>query len=284
MGSSDDSRTRGAYGLKLTDVPAAAELLVPAPESWVSWQLRQRSPLEADADLVETLGPDSACVGLSGGGWVELDRRSRSSTLVLPARPPDTELVHPYLAATAAVCARWQGWNCVHSGGVVVDGGAWGVLGDKEAGKSSTVAWFALESPASVLCDDVLVIDSSCRALAGPRCIDLREDAARHFGVGEALGVVGARERWRLRVAPTPPSVPLHGWVELAWGDELALEPFGPAELLPAIVRNLSIRLMPPEVGPLMDLAGLPAWRLTRPRDLGTLPDAGKLLLEALRG
>lgn len=284
MGSGDDSPARGAYGLKLPDVPAAAELLVPAPEPWTSWRLDQRPPDAADAPLADMLGPDAARVALSGGGWVELDRRARSSTLVLPARPADTELVHPYLAATAAVCARWRGWNCVHSGAIVVDGGAWGVLGDKEAGKSSTVAWFALESAAGVLCDDVLVIDADGRALAGPRCVDLREDAAGHFGVGEALGVVGARERWRMRLEPTPAAVPLRGWVELAWGDELALEPFGPTELLPAIVRNFSVRLMPPDADALMDLAALPAWRLTRPRDLERLSDAGRLLLGALGG
>jgi hypothetical protein len=284
MASRDDSHARGAYGLELPDVPNAADLLVPAPTSWASWRLAQRAPREAEAQPADAVGADVARVGLSGGGWVELDRRARTSTLVLAARPADREMVHPYLASTAAVCARWRGWNCVHSGGVVLDGGAWGVLGDKEAGKSSTVAWLALEAAAGVLCDDVLVIDSDGHALAGPRCIDLREDAARHLGVGEALGVVGARERWRMRLEPTPPTVPLRGWIELAWGDELALDPFGPTELLPAIVRNFSVRLMPPDVDALMDLAALPAWRLTRPRRFDALPDAGELLLDALDG
>lgn len=284
MASGHHLPARGAYGLKLPNVPGAAELLVPAPESWVDWRLSQRAPLESDATAVETVGPDDARVKLSGGGWVELDRRACSSTFLLGARPTDTELVHPYLAATAAVCARWRGWNCVHSGAVVVDGGAWGLLGDKQAGKSSTVAWLALESAVDVLCDDVLVIDSDGRALAGPRCIDLREDAARHFGVGEALGVIGARERWRLRLGQSPPSVPFRGWVELAWGDGVAIQPFGPTELLPAIVRNFSVRLMPPDANALMDLAALPAWRLTRPRHLDALPDAGALLLDALGG
>lgn len=284
MPSEHDSPARGAYGLKLADVPQAAELLVPAPESWVDWRLAQRVPRASDASAVATVGPDDAFVELSGGGWVALDRRGGRSTLVLPTRPADAEMVHPYLAATAAICARWRGWNCVHSGGIVVDAGAWGMLGDKGAGKSSTVAWFALESAAGVLCDDVLVIDSAGDALAGPRCVDLREDAARYFGVGEALGVVGARERWRMRLEQTPPAVPLRGWVELAWGDDLALEPIGPTELLPAIVRNFSVRLMPPDAGALMDLAALPGWRLTRPRRFETLPDAATLLLDALTG
>jgi hypothetical protein len=284
MASEHDSPAVGAYGLKLCDVPQATELLVPAPESWVGWRLAQRPPRESDAARAVMVGPDDAFVELSGGGWVELDRRAGRSTLILPARPADREMVHPYLAATAAICARWRGWSCVHSGGIVVDGGAWGVLGDKGAGKSSTVAWFALESDAGVLCDDVLVIDSDGRALAGPRCIDLREDAAGHFGAGEALGVVGARERWRMRLEQVQETVPLRGWVELAWGDDLALERLGPTELLPAIVRNFSVRLMPPNAEALMDMAALPAWRLTRPRRFETLPDAATLLLDAIRG
>lgn len=281
MAPEHDPPARGAYGLKLSDVPRAAELLLPAPESWIGWRLTQRAPRGSDASTVATVGPDEARVELSGGGWVELDRRAASSTFVLPTRPADTEIVHPYLAATAAVCARWQGWNCVHSGAVVVGGGAWGLLGDKGAGKSSTAAWFALESAADVLCDDVLVIDSDGQALAGPRCIDLREDAARRFGVGEALGVVGARERWRMRLGQTAPTAPLRGWAELAWGDSLGLEPLGPTELLPAIVRNFSVRLMPTDIEALMDLAALPAWRLTRPRRPEALPGAAELLLEA---
>jgi len=282
MASRLDSPARGAYGLALPDVPGAGELLVPAPESWGEWRLTVRTPPASAPPAGETVGPEHARVRLSGGGWVELDRAARSSTYLLETAPSDSELVHPHLAATAAICARWQGWSCIHSGAVVVDGGAWGLLGDKQAGKSSTVAWFALESAAEVLCDDVLVIDADGRALAGPRCIDLREDAARHFAVGEALGVVGARARWRMRLEQTRPAVPLRGWVELAWGDSLAIEPLGPAQLLPAIVRNFSVRLMPTDGEALMDLAALPAWRLTRPRSLGGLPDAGKLLLDAL--
>ena len=107
--------------------------------------------------------------------------------------------MHPYLAPVALVMARWLGREGFHGGGIVAGGGVWGVLGDKTAGKSTTLAWLAREG-VGVVSDDVLVIDGGT-ALAGPRSVDLREEAAERLGVGEPMGRVGQRERWRFSAA-----------------------------------------------------------------------------------
>jgi hypothetical protein len=133
------------------------------------------------------------------------------------------ELVHPHLAPGAAVLARWLGRETLHAGAVLAGGGAWAMLGDRESGKSSTLDWLAAHGH-PVLADDLLVLDGS-DVLAGPRCIDLRADAAQRLGAGEPLGVVGTRERWRLRLGPLASSAPLRGWGILDWGDDVAVEP-----------------------------------------------------------
>ena len=277
-----EDRTRGAYGLKLPDVPGAASLLVAADDPWLTWRLKHRPVALGSLPDHEILTRDRALLKLSGRGLVEIDRASCSSTLLLPERPADMEIVHPYLSLTAAASARWRGWNCFHGGGLSVDGGVWGLLGAQGAGKSSCLAWCSIETRAEVLCDDILVVDNERNVLAGPRCLDLRGDAARRFGVGEALGVVGARERWRVPLGPTVSSAPLRGWVQLDWGSEVAIQPVGPSERFAAIARNLALRVLPPNAESLLKLVDLPVLRFSRPRDYEQIGSASERLLAAL--
>jgi len=166
---------------------------------------------------------------------------------------------------------------------LIVDGGAWGVLGDKGTGKSSILAWLALQG-AGILCDDVLVVDSDGAVVVGPRCIDLRGDAAAWLGEGEALGMVGARERWRLRIGASVLSAPLRGWVTLAWDDRTELNLLPPLERLPLLAANLSLRVMPPNAAAMMDLMALPVWRLRRPRRFDAMGESAERLVAALAG
>ena len=53
---------------------------------------------------------------------------------------------------------------------LAVGGRALGVVGTREAGKSSTLAWLAVAGT-EVLCDDLLVIDGQS-TFKGPRTID----------------------------------------------------------------------------------------------------------------
>jgi hypothetical protein len=188
------------------------------------------------------------------------------------------EIVHPYLAPAAAVIGRWSGRESVHAGAVAVDGRALGVVGERGAGKSSTLAWLALAGT-DVLCDDLLAIDGRV-TFPGPRSIDLRPDAAELLGAGEPIGVTGARERWRLRLPPTGDGHELVGFVFLAWGDRVAVRLLGAAERLQRLVPERALRVEPARPDAVLDLLSLPAWEISRPRDWASLPDASRQLLE----
>jgi hypothetical protein len=193
-----------------------------------------------------------------------------------PLRPD--EIVHPYFAPAAAVIGRWLGRESVHAGALALDGRALGVVGERGAGKSSTLAWWALDG-GEVLCDDLLVVDGRT-ALAGPRSIDLRADAAARLGAGEPIGVTGARERWRLTLTPTRDRPVLVGFVFLAWGDGVAVRTLGAAERLERIAPHRGVRLEPARPDAVLDLASLPAWEISRPRSWASLPEAGRRLRE----
>ena len=161
-----------------------------------------------------------------------IDRRGASVRFEVPHALRPDELVHPYLAPAAAVIGRWLGRESVHAGAFAVDDRALGIVGTREAGKSSTLAWLALAGT-EVLCDDLLVIDGRS-TFTGPRSIDLREDAAARLGAGEAIGVTGARERWRLRLGPAGDRHVLAGFVFLTWGDGVTVRSLGAGERLAA--------------------------------------------------
>ena len=214
---------------------------------------------------------------LRSGGQIVIDRRARTVLYRVPHAVRADELVHPYLAPAAAMINRWQGRESIHAGAFAVDGRALGVVGTREAGKSSTLAYLALHGT-DVLCDDMVIVDGD-HPLAGPRSIDLRADAAERFGAGEAIGMTGARERWRLSIGPTAPAT-LTGWVFLAWGDEVAARRLPARERIPRIAEERGLRLPPVRPDALLTLAELPAWELSRPREWESLPQAADLLRE----
>ena len=131
--------------------------------------------------------------------------------------------MHPHLAGAAAVLSHWCGRDSFHAGAFVVDGGVWGLLGDKGAGNSSTLVSLA-RAGVPIVSDDVLVLDKAT-AYAGPRSIDLRTDAAQTLRTGQPLGMIGDRARWRVPLGPVEPELPFRGWVTLRWGPRSASAP-----------------------------------------------------------
>lgn len=273
-----DSHTHGAYGFRLAGV-AARELLVDAPPHWPLLELEVRvstdegPSMEYVDNAIATLRPRS-------GGWIELDRHAGRAVFFLPQRPTDSALVHPHLASVAVVSAYWLDRESFHAGAFVFDGRVWGILGDRNAGKSSFLAQLAL-SGIPVLCDDVLILEGST-ALAGPRSVDLRASAADHLGVGEPLGVVGTRERWRLSLPPVDAEVPLAGWVSLAWSDEPDVRRPRGADRLQTLGAHRGSTLYPSSAAGLIELSSLPFVQLCRPRRWDVAAHSMQLLLDAL--
>ena len=271
-----DAGQLGAYGIRLSGVDDAADLLCPvgadAPGYTLSTELGS-----APGDH-EYLSDERAELRLQSGGRIDIDRSAGKVRFRVPHAVRPDELVHPYLAPAAAVIGRWGGKETVHAGAFAAGGSVWALVGDRGAGKSSTLAWMA-RTGFEILCDDMIVLDGAVPHV-GPRTIDLREDAAARLDAGEPIGVTGARERWRLRLDPVAEGRPLAGWIFLAWGPELAARRLGGAERLQRIAAQRGLRLPPANPEVLLELSSLPAWELARPRTWDSLPAGADLLLE----
>jgi hypothetical protein len=209
-----------------------------------------------------------------------MDRIAGVATFTLDAPPAASALLHPHLAGVAAVWSYWSGQEGFHAGAFVSGGGVWGVLGDKASGKSSALAALASRG-VPIVCDDVLVLDRG-DALAGPRSIDLRADAAATLRIGARLGVVGERERWRVALQPIEPVLPFRGWVALRWSETPAVHTIEGAERMRRLLANRALLVPPRAPDALFDLAGLPFFELSRPRRWTAVDDALELLLGAI--
>lgn len=272
--------SHGAYGFSLGGLTDSRDLLVKAPAHWPALMLTRATP---GAPLAaESVTGGHASLRLAGGASAVLDREAGVAELRVPEETTDGAIVHPYLAPVALVWARWLGREGFHGGGVVAGDGVWAVLGDKTAGKSTTLAWLA-RAGVGIASDDVLIVDGET-VVAGPRSIDLREEAASELGVGEFIGHIGARDRWRLTLDDVQPELPLNGWITLEWGEEVAVEPIRGAERLQALLPHRGVFLEPAVPSALVRFSGLPHLRLTRPRGWASMPEVTDRLLAAIAG
>lgn len=270
----------GAYGLKLTGVEAARSLLGPAEAGWPALELLARvGPVSAEP---ESVGGERANLRTRSGVQITIERGPGRAVFCAPRRLSAHELIHPHLAAAAAVAAYWAGRESVHGGAFALEGRAWALLGERGSGKSSTLAGVALRG-VSVISDDLLVL-GDLLVFPGPRCVDLREEVAGALGAGEPLGRVGERERWRLSLTEPARALPLAGVVVLEWGERLETVPLQASRLLAALLRHRGLRVPPADSERMLDLAALPAWELRRPRRLESLAAAVDRLLELAGG
>jgi hypothetical protein len=280
MSSAPQAGPVGAYGLRLEGLRDARSLLVPADPNWPTFHIDRETgaPPWREFDVVTD---SDAQLMLQTGGEIRIVREP--GTVIFSTEPGMSEeaLVHPYLAPVAAVAGYWFDRESFHAGAFVVDGAAWAVLGERESGKSTLLASLALRG-IDVLSDDMLILDSD-RPFAGPRSIDLRATAAQELGVGQHLGVVGARERWRLQLAPTSCATSLLGWIFLAWGSRIETVRVEPHERIVRLGAQRGVRLPPKDPARLLDLAGLPAWELRRPHDWTALDAATDALIDLVR-
>ncbi len=270
-----DDQRRGAYGFAVGGIEAPAALM-PVPREWPLVHITHLVGRRDDFAAPERDG--ILRINLIDDGLLVADRRRSSATFVTGSPLGADELAHPYLAAAAAPFAGWLGRSALHAGAFLDRRGAWGVLGAKEDGKSTLLAALALAGIA-VLTDDALVVEQG-RAFAGPRCIDLRHEAAVALDVVDRSVSARGGERTRLPLPPQIPlMVPLRGWFTLAWDEEPGVR------LLPASKRLMALtgrtgRSAPPQPTELLDLAALPVWELRRPRRFDLLADAVRLVAE----
>ena len=277
----------GAHGLRVLGLGDGTRRLarVPAdapPLEIVRVAVDDRPPPDLNRHV--RFLPGRAEIGIGRRGTIVVDEHDGRATFRMARPPTDEEVLHPFLSTVAAVRARWAGRDAFHAGAFLLDGEAWGVLGERGTGKSTLLGALAAEQ-VPVLSDDLLVVDRSGSAYAGPRFVDLRRSAAERLDLGEHLGRVGARVRWRLELPEVAATAPLRGWIVLRWsrrGPRLErVEPYVRLELL---ARSLAIGAPPTDPDALLRHVALPMWSLARPRDLGSARGSAGELLELLRG
>jgi hypothetical protein len=144
------------------------------------------------------------------------------------------------------------------------------------------LAWL-VKSGYPIVCDDILVVDND-QAMAGPRCIDLRQGAADYFQLGTYIGRLGTRERWRAQVPPVPATSPFRGWVVPAWADDVRVEPVPAAQRLPLLVAQRGLQVPETDDGKWLDLLTRPMTSFQRPQDWSAVDTAMTRLLDCLAG
>lgn len=218
---------------------------------------------------------------LVGGARAALFVDSGLALLDLAGEIPDGEVLHPWLAPTVCRYSIQLGRIVLHGGVVATGERAVAVLGDREAGKSTLVAYAASHGDElSVLSDDLVVVEGHT-VFAGPRCIDLRPSAA---GLWRSFRSVPSRDGSRRRVflPGCAESARLVGLVVLQWGQELALTRLTPSAGLAAVLPHLSAGQSRPAFERVLSLADLPVWRLQRPKDPALLDTQLSMLIQRL--
>ncbi len=269
---------RGAYGLRLS-APVEDRFLVDVPADVPEWELEWRTGTYQEGEP-ERVSEDEAVVNLQPAGRAHIQRDQRRSTLYLPDEPKTEAWPHPHLSSTAVVAGRWLGRQSFHAGSFVHEGKAWAILGEREDGKSSALAWLALHD-IPVMADDIVIIDDG-HVLAGPRCLDLRQSAKEHFGAGNYIGKIGTRERWRIALGATPYKAPFAGFIVLGWDAETATTTLSAAQRLPLLLSHRGLHV--PEVDEMAWLTFLahPMVELRRPQQWSAMDAAMSALLSAL--
>ena len=267
---------RVAFGFRVQGVPARALIADERPD-WPALHVRCQvgPPSAAPAHA----GASSARLGLGGGDWLELDRATQTAVYRTTDDVDEDTLVHPRLAPAATLMARWLDREALHAGAFLAAGGAWGVAGANEAGKSTLLGGLAMRGT-PVFSDDLLVIDRAGLAYAGPRCLDLRQPHVIGDRASERVRPVRDATRGRMDLPPVAAVAPLRGWFFLEWGTRVEAVPCSGKVRLSRLLaqRRWATDTIDPRV--LLALASLPAWTLRRPRGTAHLPATLALLDE----
>lgn len=271
---------RGAWGIRWRGLDPVPAVLGEAPGSWPEVTVDVQVD-RAHGDPVPLVWePGEAQFALKAGGALRVHQATSRVELTLPAAVPTECAIQPHLAAAAASFGLWRGAGVLHGGAFVHGGRAWAVVGNKGAGKSTTMALLA-GAGLTVLSDDLVVVQDGAM-LAGPRCVDLRADVAEHLGVGRDLGVIGTRPRWRVDLGPAPPEAPFGGLIKLEWGESVAVRPLTVAERLALVLQSGALPIPATASPAALDLAGAAGLVWARPSRWAAAETALDQLLERL--
>lgn len=272
----------GVYGLTVTGLGrAAASGAGPATCDGPRLHV-DRLQAAADHGVVSRLFDGAATIPLLDGGWLHVSREPPVATYHLTRMISDEEMLHPWLVPAAATVSAWHGRSVLHGGLVGRRGRALALIGDKGGGKSTLLAWLALEAGLDVLADD-LVVFSGHLAFAGPRSIDLRPAAAELLGTAREARPVRDGTRHRLALRDAGASAELVGLVVLEWHDgPPRLVPVPVAQRLPVLLPHALVEGVPLGEDGILAFARHRTWRLQRPRRWGVMPSCAALIREAL--
>lgn len=223
---------------------------------------------------------DEACfrTPLIGGGWLECVRGSRTASFYLAEHWELEELAHPLLTSAAGVVCRWDGAAVLHGGVITAGESAVAIVGDREAGKSTLLAWLHLQRDGVHVLSDDLVVVRDGQVFAGPRCIDLRPSSAEALVLPPDAALSRHGTRVRLPTAAGPPHVRLGAVVLLRWGSEVSLTPVPAVARLPLLAEHTSFRHSQSSARDLLALCAFPLFVLTRPRDWARMAEVSELL------
>lgn len=269
------SGRKGVYGFTFPSSDTSAVASGTAASIDLDIQLGAPGPVEAGF----WIGRESAQLALRNGGHALLQRDPLKFRICGDRLEWDA-LLHPLLAGSFAVAARWLGREAFHAGAFVHNGHAVAITGDKGNGKSTALAQLAIAG-SEVLTDDLLIVDADGCCFAGPRFIDLRRESAQQLGHGELRTTYpGDRERWRVRLDDVTATYPLGAWIHLEWSDTPSIERMSLRDNLMRLIASTSISQEPVSAPAMLDLAGLPSYLVKRPREWAT--DGASALLGVL--
>ncbi len=268
----------GAWGVRFPSMGETTSILGGSLPGWP--EVAVSTTVDPTPPELTVWGADAAQYALAGGNHIKIQRTPAVVELTLRAPTVPECVVAPHLTSAASTIGVWMGRMAFHAGAVLLGNGAWILAGDKGSGKSSTLGWLA-RAGVPVITDDLVVCERG-KVLAGPRCVDLRPEAARALEAGRPLGFVGTRERWRVYLDRCLPDHPLRGWVFLEWGEAPSLDRLRPGELLPRIPHQRALRLPMDDPAGLLDLAARPGFVWRRPQRWKAADQAFALLLKVL--
>jgi hypothetical protein len=270
----------GVYGLNVLGLGDVSRFSSdPLPGS-PQLEIRQRLGV-APPDAESRLFDDRAVIPLIENGLLEVFRDPAVASFTMPRTLSDDELLHPWLVPAAATVSAWHGRRVMH-GGLVGNGEkAVAIVGDKEGGKSTLLAWLAFEAGLTVMCDDLVVLEDD-HVFAGPACIDLRPGSVSHLP--DVVGSTLVRDGTRLRVPlpKTPAIAEFMGVIVLEWSERTAMPAVPPGERLTHVLPHALVEGIPLGVAGVLGFAQYRMWRLMRPKKWESLDTAATMVQDLL--